>query len=109
VPAVLELRRPREVKRRSCAHPVGVESEPLPGMVRRRELLRPFASFLEGEPTQAADMVAAGRILARVLIEHGRPVIVCGDGGWAGVWNLERLTDTEAVSWGLWVTMKVRG
>jgi hypothetical protein len=76
--------------------------------MRRREILGPFLAILDGDPTPKADLVAAGRKLAQALVEYGRPVILCGEGGWAGVWDLERLTDAEAVAWGLWVTMKVR-
>lgn len=46
--------------------------------------------------------------MAEVLVAHGRPVTLCADDHWAGVWDLERLTDEEAASWGLWVAMKAR-
>jgi hypothetical protein len=74
------------------------DEQPLQGQVSRRGFLRPFLAFLDGEPTQTADLVAAGRILARIMVDQGRAVIICGDGAWAGVWDLEQLTDTEAVT-----------
>jgi hypothetical protein len=106
---VFKLRSSREVRPCMGDKDATVEEEqPLPGQVRRRGFLRPFLAFLDGEPTQTADLVAAGRILARIVVDQDRPVIVCGDGAWAGVWDLEQLTDTEAVTWGLWIAMKVR-
>lgn len=75
----------------------------------RREVLRPFLDVLDGTPVAHEDLAVAGRTIAEVLVDHGRPVILCGDNHWAGVWDLERITDDEAVSWGLWVAMKVRG
>jgi hypothetical protein len=33
--------------------------------------------------------------LAEILVAHGRPVILCAEGQWAGVWDLERLTMTR--------------
>lgn len=75
----------------------------------RREALKPFLAVLDGTPVPRADLVAGGRRLAEVLVAHGRPVILCGDGQWAGVWDLECLTDDEAAAWGMWVAMKVRG
>jgi hypothetical protein len=81
---------------------------PLPGVVRHPASLGSILAFLDGTPTPAPDLVSAGRTLARARIGRGRPVIVCGDGAWAGVWDLEQLTDTEAVTWGLWIAMKVR-
>jgi L-alanine-DL-glutamate epimerase-like enolase superfamily enzyme len=45
--------------------------------------------------------------MAKLLIAHGRPVTLCADDHWAGVWDLERLTDEVAASWVLWVATKV--
>jgi hypothetical protein len=42
------------------------------------------------------------------MVAHGRPITLCADGQWAGVWNLECLTDDEAVAWGMGVAMKIR-
>lgn len=74
----------------------------------RLEALRPFLTVLDGDPVPHAELVAAGRRMAGALVAHGRPVTLCADDRWAGVWDLERLTDDEAVAWGLWVAMKVR-
>ena len=74
----------------------------------RRDGLRPFLTVLDGTPVPLAELVAGGRRMAEVLVAHGRPVTLCADDHWAGVWDLERLTDEEAASWGLWVAMKVR-
>jgi hypothetical protein len=76
--------------------------------VDRQELLRPFLRAMTGEAVPQAELVRAGRMIANALVKHGRPVTICGDGDWAGVWNLERLTDGEAVAWGMWVTAKAR-
>jgi hypothetical protein len=38
--------------------------------VGRRGFLRPFLAFLDGEPTQTADLVAAARILARMMVDQ---------------------------------------
>lgn len=46
--------------------------------------------------------------MAEMLVAYGRPVILCGEGQWAGVWDLERLTDDEVISLGLWLAMKIR-
>jgi hypothetical protein len=73
----------------------------------RREVLGPFLTALDGTPVPYAELVAGGRRMAEVLVEHGRPVTICTDGPLAGVWDLERLTDEEAVAWGFGVAMKV--
>jgi hypothetical protein len=73
----------------------------------RSEVLRPFLSALEGREVPYSELVEAGRRIAAVLVDHGRPVTLCGDGPWAGVWDLERLTDDEAAAWGMWVASKV--
>jgi hypothetical protein len=41
-------------------------------------------------------------------VAQGWPVVLCGESHWAGVWDLERLTDGEAVDWGLWVAAMAR-
>jgi hypothetical protein len=75
----------------------------------RRDILRPFFSALEGGPAPYGELVASGRMLAQALVTSGRPISICEDNHWAGVWDLERLTDDEAVAWGLWVAMKAQG
>jgi hypothetical protein len=47
--------------------------------------------------------------LAAALVSRGKPFSLCADGALAGEWNLERLTDDEALVWGIWVTMRIRG
>lgn len=71
-----------------------------------RDAMGPFLKVLEGTPVALSELVAEGRRMARVLVAHGLPVTLCADDHWAGVWDLERLTDSEAASWGLWVAMK---
>jgi len=61
---------------------------------------------MEGKPVTYLEMVAADRRLAHALVSRGRPMILCSEGGWGGVWDLKRLTDGEAVDWGLWVTRR---
>jgi hypothetical protein len=74
----------------------------------RREVLRPFLTLLEGTPVPHVELVNAGRRMAEVMVDHGRPITLCPDGQWAGVWDLQYLTDDEAVAWGMWVAMKIR-
>lgn len=74
----------------------------------RRQALQPFLTVLAGTPVPHAELVAAGRRMAEVMVTHGRPITLCADGKWAGVWDLECLTDDEAVAWGAWVAMKIR-
>ena len=71
-----------------------------------QDALQPFLAALDGTPVPRAELVAGGRKIAQVLIAYGRPVTLCADDHWAGVWDLERLTDDEAVFWGFWVAMK---
>jgi hypothetical protein len=59
----------------------------------RREALGPFLNVLDGTPIPHAELVSGGRRLAEVLVAHGRALILCADDHWAGVWDLERLTD----------------
>ncbi len=47
-------------------------------------------------------------MVAAALVKHGRTLSITCDGPWAGVWNLERLTDDEAAAWGMWVATKGR-
>jgi hypothetical protein len=72
----------------------------------RGDPLRSLVTFLEVKPVPYQELVAAGRKLAQALVSRGRTIILCGESEWAGVWDLERLTDGEAVDWGLWVARK---
>jgi hypothetical protein len=74
----------------------------------REEILRPLLSALEGKPIPHAELLRTARLIACVLVDHGRPLSLTVDGPWAGVWDLQRLTDDEAVAWGMWVATKVR-
>jgi hypothetical protein len=47
-------------------------------------------------------------MIAAVLVTNGMPVILNGEGHWSGVWDLDQLTDEEAVAWGMWVATKAR-
>jgi hypothetical protein len=73
------------------------------------DVLQPFLTVLEGGLVSYRDLVSAGRRMAGALVAHGRPVSLCDESQWAGVWDLEKLTDGEAVDWGLWVATKTRG
>jgi hypothetical protein len=46
-------------------------------------------------------------VLAAPLVSQGKPFSLRADGPLEGVWNLERLTDDEAVIWGIWVTIEL--
>jgi hypothetical protein len=74
----------------------------------RREVLAPLLAAMDGKVVPHADLVEAGRQLAAALVAHGHPVTLIEDGPWAGVWELDRLTDDEAVAWGTWVATKAR-
>ena len=74
----------------------------------REEVLRPLQRVLDGEPVPYGDLVQAGRMIAAALVNHGRSLSITSDGPGAGVWDLERLSDDEAVAWGMWVASKVR-
>jgi hypothetical protein len=107
--AVHNLRLPRVHERTLAGHHTFVGSEPISqDSTGHPTLLSPFLACLDGEPTPKADLVSAGRRLARGLVLRGRSVIICEDGPWTGVWDLDRLTDEEAVAWGLCVATKVR-
>jgi hypothetical protein len=68
----------------------------------RGDVLAPFLSVLDGRAVPYRDLVSAGRRLRMPLWPRRWPVVVCGESHWAVVWDLERLTDGEAVDWGLW-------
>jgi hypothetical protein len=70
--------------------------------------LQPFVTALRGNPVPYDDLVEAGRRLATIQIAQGKPVTLVTDGPWAGVWDLERLTDEEVVAWGMWAAAKLR-
>lgn len=76
--------------------------------IDRREVIRPLLAALDGAPVPRAELVEAGRKLADALVTQGHPVSLIEDGRWAGVWELDRLTDEEAVTWGMWVATKAR-
>ena len=69
----------------------------------RQDILAPFLAVLRGAVVPYGELVGAGRMIAGALVAKGKPVAVCMDAHWAGVWDLEQLTDGEAVDWGLWV------
>jgi hypothetical protein len=72
------------------------------------DVLQPFLTVLDGRVAPYRDLVSAGRRIARALVAKGWPVVLCAESHWAGVWDLERLTDREAVDWGLWVAAMAR-
>jgi hypothetical protein len=74
----------------------------------RRGALGPFLDVLDGTPVPHEELVSAGRKLAEILVARGKSLILSLKGEWAGVWDLERLTDEEAIAWGLRVGMKVK-
>jgi hypothetical protein len=63
-------------------------------------------AFLEGKPVPYQEMVAASRHLAEALISRSHSIILIAEGEYAGVWDLARLSDGEAVDWGLWLARK---
>jgi hypothetical protein len=67
------------------------------------DVLQPFLTVLDGRVVPYNDLVSAGRSIAHALVAKGWPVVLCGESHWAGVWDVERLTDGEAVDRGLWV------
>jgi hypothetical protein len=74
--------------------------------IGRGDALQPFVQVLTGTPVPYRELIAAGRSIADALVARGRTVSISGDDHWAGVWDLERLTDAEAVDWGLWVAYR---
>jgi hypothetical protein len=80
-------------------------------MARRKvglgDLMQPLVKALEGKPVPHIEVVRSGRLIAAALVKYGRPISIAGDGPWAGVWNLEQLTDEEAAAWGMWVATRV--
>jgi hypothetical protein len=74
--------------------------------IDRGAILQPFLTVLKGTPVPYSELVAGGRSIAGALVARGRTVAISGDDHWAGVWDLERLTDAEAVDWGLWVAYR---
>jgi hypothetical protein len=74
----------------------------------RGDVLEPFLSVLDGRAVPCRDLITAGRRIADALVAQGWPVVLCGESHWAGVWDLERLTDGEAVDWGFWVAAMAR-
>jgi hypothetical protein len=79
----------------------------MPGTVGE-EVLRPFLDLLEGTSVPLETFVEAGPRLANALQSHSKSLFLCDDGSWQGVWHLEHLTDSEAVTWGLWVASRTK-
>lgn len=69
-------------------------------------VLDPLLKALEGEAIPRSEVIEASRLVAAALVTNGRPITLWGEGPWAGVWDLERLTDDEAVAWGLWLATR---
>ena len=69
----------------------------------QQDILTPFLAVLGGAVVPYHELVRAGRMIAGALVAQGKALTFCMDTHWAGVWDLERLTDGEAVDWGLWV------
>jgi hypothetical protein len=63
---------------------------------------------MRGNAVPYDELIQAGRAFADLLVAQGKPVTFVTDGPWAGVWDLERLTDDEVVAWGMWVAAKLR-
>jgi hypothetical protein len=77
------------------------------GAAERGDVLEPFLGVLEGSIVPYAELVHAGRLIARAMVALGRPIVISAEDTWAGVWDLERLTDREAVAWGFWVVSRL--
>jgi hypothetical protein len=78
-------------------------------MQREQDVLAPLVALLSGQLVPYDDAVAAGRKLASVLVRGGKPLSLSADGPWAGVWDLEELTDVEAIAWGMWGATRLVG
>jgi hypothetical protein len=76
------------------------------GQNTQGDIIQPFLAVLEGTVVPYTELVNAGRMIAAALVAQGKPLAVSTDPDWAGVWDLERLTDREAVEWGLWVATR---
>jgi len=76
--------------------------------IEAKKFSDPLLAVIDREPVPFSELVEAGRKLAAVLVTHRLPVILNSDGPWSGVWDLEKLTDSEAVAWGMWVAKKAR-
>jgi hypothetical protein len=76
--------------------------------IEAKKFSDPLLAVIDREPVPFSELVEAGRKLAAVLVTHRLPVILNSDGPWSGVWDLEKLTDSEAVAWGTWVAKKAR-
>jgi hypothetical protein len=79
-----------------------------PSRSSRNDLLSPLFAVLDGAVVSYAELVEAGRRLAGGLVKRGKPMILSDDEDSLGVWDLERLSDREAVTWGLLVALEVR-
>jgi hypothetical protein len=77
------------------------------GAAERGDVLEPFLGVLEGSIVPYTELVDAGRMIARAMVALGRPIVISTEDTWAGVWDLERLTDREAVAWGFWVVSRL--
>jgi hypothetical protein len=86
-----------------CGWPV----EMTPRHIGEENLTQALTKALRGEPVPYTDVVHSGRLIASVLVAAGRPISVVRDGPWAGVWDLEELTDAEAAAWGIWVATRL--
>jgi hypothetical protein len=76
--------------------------------VGEAKLVQALVEALEGRPVPYPEVVRSGRLIALALVRAGRPVTVVEEGPWAGIWDLERLTDAEAAAWGMWVATKIK-
>jgi hypothetical protein len=74
----------------------------------RDDVLAPLFAVLDGAVVAYTELIYAGRKIAGGLVGHGKPMILSDDDDSPGVWDLERLTDREAVVFGLWVAMRLR-
>jgi hypothetical protein len=68
---------------------------------RQTDRLRPLLAFLKGKPVPYQEMLAASRQLAEALVPRNHSIILIGKGEYDGLWDLEQMSDGEAVELGV--------
>jgi hypothetical protein len=75
----------------------------------RGDPLRPLLAFLDGKPVPYQEMVAASRQLAEALVSRSHTIIIIGEGEYAGIWDLEQMSDGARVGQGRYHPREVTG
>jgi hypothetical protein len=71
-------------------------------------VLAPLFAVLDGAVVPYAELIEASRKLAAGLVKQGNSMILSFDEDSRGVWDLEQLTDREAVAFGLWAALRLQ-